>query len=336
MVKNTKYDKHGALHVHKGKLVDHTGTVVTLHGFSSHGLSWYPEYINRDFFEFMKDEWMIDVVRLAMYTDEEDGYCVGDEANKEKLLKVIDDGVRYATELGLYVIIDWHILLDYSPHMYKDEALKFWDYVSKKYASYGNVFYEICNEPNMDCDWRDVKSYSEDPSKLKGMLTKPKCEWSDIKSYAEEVIPVIRANDPYSVILVGTPIWSQRVDEAAADPITIDKNVMYVLHFYANTHTDELRTVFEDVAKKDFPVFVTEFGTCSADGSGGHNPEQSRIWIDLLDKYDVSHCMWNISNRDETSASFVPECNKTGKDFTEEDLREPAKWYINVLKEYKK
>lgn len=329
----TKYEKYGALHVDKnGKLVDRNGEIVTLHGYSTHGLSWYPEYVNRDFFEYMKDEWKVDIVRLAMYTDEEDGYCVGDKANKEKLLKVIDDGVRFATELGLYVIIDWHILLDYSPHMYKEEALWFWNYISDKYKAYGNVLYEICNEPNMDCDWRDVKTYAENPEKLDELRQKPTCEWEDIKSYAEEVIRVIRKNDRYAVILVGTPVWSQRVDHAAANPITIDNNVMYVLHFYANTHRDELRGIFETAAKGGLPIFVTEFGTCSADGAGGHNPEQAKIWLDLLDKYDVSYILWALSNRDETCASFVPTCTKTTGGFTDDDMREPAKWYINVLK----
>lgn len=330
----TKYEKHGALHIKNGKLVDYKGSVVTLHGYSTHGLSWYPEYVNREFFEFMKEKWHVDVVRLAMYTDEEDGYCVGDEANKQKLLKVIDDGVRFATELGLYVIIDWHILLDYSPHMYKEEAKKFWDYISKKYSAYGNVMYEICNEPNMDCDWRDVKTYAENPELLAELTAKPSCEWSDIKAYTEEIIPIIRANDKYAVIMVGTPVWSQRVDEAAKDPITIDKNVMYVLHFYANTHTDELRGIMKDAAEGGLPIFVTEFGSCSADGNGGHNPVEADKWVALMDELDISFIMWNISNRDETSASFVPECNKTTNDFTMDDLREPAKWFINVLSKY--
>ena len=331
----TKYEKHGALHVgNGGKLVDRLGNVVTLHGYSTHGLSWYPEYVNRDFFEFMKKEWCIDVVRLAMYTDEEDGYCVGDNANKQKLLKVIDDGVKAASELGLYVIIDWHILMDYSPHMFKDEAIKFWDYISAKYSSYGNVMYEICNEPNMDCDWREVKSYAEDPDRLNNMLANPKCEWSDIKAYADEIIPIIRRNDPYAVILVGTPVWSQRVDEAALNPITIDKNVMYVLHFYANTHKDELRNILKEAVEGGLPVFVTEFGSCSADGNGGHNPEEANKWISLMDSLDVSYILWNISNRDETSASFVPGCTKYTDGFTDDDLREPAKWFVQVLKEH--
>lgn len=308
----TKYEKHGALHVNsKGKLVDHNGEVVALHGYSTHGLSWYPQYVNRDFFEFMSEKWHVDVVRLAMYTAELDGYCVGDEANKQKLIEVVDRGVKAATELGLYVIIDWHILSDSNPLMNKDEAIKFFDLVAERYKSYGNVLYEICNEPNVDCTWEDVKAY------------------------AEEVIPVIRKHTEYAVILCGTTTWSQDVDKAVANPITIDKNLMYVLHFYADTHKEELRKKFEDAALAHLPLFISEFGCCDASGNFTNNFEEAQAWIDLADKYDVSFVMWNLANRDESSASFIPTCEKT-TDFVDEDLNEACRWYIDVLAKHAK
>lgn len=303
----TKYEKHGALYFnHAGKLVDHGGAVVQLRGFSTHGLSWYPQYVNRDFFEFMRDNWHVDIVRLAMYTAEEDGYCVGSEENKKTLLDVIDRGVRAATELGLYVIIDWHILSDSNPLMHMDEAVDFFSKVSKRYHAYGNVIYEICNEPNVDC-----------------------C-WADIKKYAETIIPVIREHDPYGIILVGTPTWSQDVDEACKDPIKKCSNVGYVLHFYADTHRDALRAKLTDAVSNKLPLFVSEFGICDASGDGDGNEEQGKIWLDLLDEHQISYCMWNLGNRDESSASFIPTCEKT-TDFTEEDLNPSTKWYIQEL-----
>ena len=288
----TKYDKYGALHVDKnGKLVDRTGEVVQLKGYSTHALSWYPEYVNRDFIEYMKDNWNIDCLRLAMYTAEEDGYCVGDDANRKKLLEVVDRGVRFATELGLYVIIDWHILSDSNPLMHEDLAADFFETVSSRFASYGNVFYELCNEPNVDCTWDDVKKY------------------------ASRIIPIIRANDPYAVILVGTPKWSQRLDEAAASPIDIDDNLMYTLHFYANTHMDELRQIYKDAMAAKLPVLEGKSDAATL----------------MLDENNTSYMMWNISNRDETSASFVPECDNCTGPYEAKDLREPAQWYVNWL-----
>lgn len=308
----TKYDIHGALSVNQnGKLVDHNGEIVQLRGYSTHGLSWYPEYVNRDFFQFMRDKWHIDIVRLAMYTAELDGYCVGDKANKAKLKEVIDRGVKAATELGLYVIIDWHILSDSNPLTYQEEAILFFHEMAEKYHAYGNVIYEICNEPNVDCSW------------------------ADIKAYANRIIPVIREKDANAVILVGTPTWSQDVDEAVKDPLVGFRNLMYVLHFYADTHRDDLRKKFEDAAIAKLPLFVSEFGICDACGNGAGNEEQAACWIDLLEKYQTSYLLWNISNRDESSASFVPDCIKT-TDFEEADLNDSAKWFVKLLSEKNK
>ena len=51
-----------------------------------------------------------------MYTAEYNGYCTGGSANRKNLKKQIDTGVKAATGLGLYVIIDWHILSDGNPN----------------------------------------------------------------------------------------------------------------------------------------------------------------------------------------------------------------------------
>lgn len=303
----TKYEIHGALSVNSdGKLVDHNGEIVQLRGYSTHGLSWYPEYVNRDFFQFMKENWHIDIIRLAMYTDEENGYCVGGLENRKKLREVIDRGVKAATELGLYVIIDWHILKDSNPLTNMEESILFFHEMAEKYHAYGNVFYEICNEPNINCVWPDVRRY------------------------AERIIPVIREKDRNAVILIGTPTWSQDVDEALKEPVRGFGNIMYVLHFYADTHRDALRQKFENAAIAKLPLFVTEFGICDASGTGDGNEEQAMLWMDLMDKYQVSYLMWNLSNRDESSASFIPTCTKL-TDFTEEDLNPSAKWYIDFL-----
>ena len=303
----TKYDKHGALYFNRsGKLVDCNNKIVQLRGYSTHGLSWYPQYVNRDFFEFMRDQWHVDIVRLAMYTAEENGYCVGSNANQTTLIDLIDKGVRAATELGLYVIIDWHILSDSNPLIHMDMAAEFFRKMAKRYHAYGNVIYEICNEPNVNCTW------------------------SDIKKYAETIIPIIREYDQYGIILVGTPTWSQDVNEACSDPIKGYSNIGYVLHFYADTHRETLRQKLTDAVTNKLPLFVSEFGICDASGDGKGNEEQGKIWLDLLDEYQISYCMWNLGNRDESSASFIPSCEKI-TDFTDDDLNPSAKWYINEL-----
>jgi len=267
-VTSTPFGQHGALHVENGKLTDADGNVVQLYGMSTHGIAWFPQYINYDSFRTLRDDWNTNCIRLAMYTAEYGGYCAG--GDKEQLKQLVRDGVSYATELGMYVIVDWHILSDCDPNQNKDEAIAFFREMSETFADNDNVLYEICNEPNSGTSW------------------------DSIKSYAEEVIPVIREQKPDAVILVGTPTWSQEIDKAAASPLTFD-NVMYTLHFYAGTHKDDLRNRLETCAQNNLPVFVSEFGMCDASGNGANDFDSTTKWLDLLNKYQISFCCWNLA-----------------------------------------
>ena len=295
---STPYGQHGALHVENGKLTDADGNTVQLYGMSTHGIAWFPQYINYDSFRTLRDDWNTNCIRLAMYTAEYGGYCAG--GDKEQLKQLVRDGVSYATELGMYVIVDWHILSDCDPNQNKDEAIAFFREMSEAFADNDNVLYEICNEPNSGTSW------------------------DSIKSYAEEVIPVIREQKPDAVILVGTPTWSQEIDKAAASPLTFD-NVMYTLHFYAGTHKDDLRNRLETCAQNNLPVFVSEFGMCDASGNGANDFDSTTKWLDLLNKYQISFCCWNLANKDESSSVFKAASTALF-DWTDEDFNESGRW----------
>lgn len=78
-----------------------------------------------------------------MYTSEYNGYCSG--GDQKELKDQIAKGVQYATELGMYVIIDWHILSDGNLNSHIKEAKQFFAEMSRKYKKQKNVIYEICN-----------------------------------------------------------------------------------------------------------------------------------------------------------------------------------------------
>lgn len=295
---STPYGQHGALHVENGKLTGADGNTVQLYGMSTHGIAWFPQYIIYDSFRTLRDDWNTNCIRLAMYTAEYGGYCAG--GDKEQLKQLVRDGVSYATELGMYVIVDWHILSDCDPNQNKDEAIAFFREMSEAFADNDNVLYEICNEPNSGTSW------------------------DSIKSYAEEVIPVIREQKPDAVILVGTPTWSQEIDKAAASPLTFD-NIMYTLHFYAGTHKDDLRNRLETCAQNNLPVFVSEFGMCDASGNGANDFDSTTKWLDLLNKYQISFCCWNLANKDESSSVFKAASTALS-DWTDEDFNESGRW----------
>lgn len=299
-------EKLQALHVEDTVLCNEDGKTVQLRGVSTHGLSWYPQYVNDKCFQELHDKWGANVVRLAMYTEEYNGYCTGNSANKKELKKLVKKGVKLAEKHGMYVIIDWHILSDGNPKKHKKAAKTFFKEMSDEFSDYTNVIYEICNEPNGGTDW------------------------NTIKSYAKNIIPVIRENDKDAVIIVGTPTWSQEVDKAAAAPLKED-NIMYALHFYADTHQDSLRNTAESAIKSGLPLFVSEFGICDASGNGSINKKQADKWIKLLDKYHVSYVAWNLSNKNETSAMIKSSCQKKSG-FKRSDLSASGKWVYDLLR----
>ena len=294
----------GALSVNGTQLVDQNGNPVQLRGISTHGLSWFPNFVDQNAFRQFREEWNVNVMRLAMYTHENGGYCT--DGNKENLKNIIYRGVQYATDNDMYVIIDWHVLQEQNPNVYKEEAKKFFSEMSEKYKDYNNVIYEICNEPNGGVGW------------------------SEVKSYAEEIIPVIRANDEKAIILVGTPNWSQRVDEAANDPITGYDNIMYTLHFYAATHKDDLRNTMVNAINAGLPVFVSEYGICDASGNGGLDKDSAQKWVDTMNSYGVSYICWALANKNESAALIKSSCSKTSG-FDDNDLSESGKWLYQTL-----
>ncbi len=301
----SEFEKHGRLSVKGTDIVDKNGEKYRLKGVSTHGLAWFPEYVNKKSFETIKG-YGGNLIRLAMYTAEGGGYCT--DGDQDKLKKLIDDGVTYATELGMYVIVDWHILSDSNPQMNQDEAEAFFKEMSIKYKDYDNVIYEICNEPNSGASWADVKEYAED------------------------IIPVIRENDKEAIILVGTPTWCQDIDEAAKDPLTGFDNVMYTVHFYAATHKDNIRDKLKTAHDKGLPVFISEFSLCEASGNGEIDYDSADDWFDMLDSYNISYAQWNLANKDEASSLINPDCKKTDG-WKDEDLSETGKWMKKKLGE---
>lgn len=294
----------GALKVSGNRLVDKNGKAIQLRGVSTHGLAWYPGYVNGSCFKQLRQKWNANVVRLAMYTQEYGGYCSG--GNKKELTDLVKKGVRLAAKNDMYAIVDWHILSDGNPNTHVSEAKRFFKEISSTFKNSKNVLYEICNEPN-------------------GGTT-----WKDIKRYAKKVIPVIRKNDPDAVIIVGTPTWSQEVDKAAASPLSY-KNVMYALHFYAATHKSELRDRMTSAVRGGLPVFVSEFGVCEASGNGSVDKSSANAWVSTMNDLGVSWCMWSLCNKSESASIIKSGCPATSG-FKSGDLTASGKWLLKALK----
>lgn len=286
--------ENGWLQVKGAQLCNEAGAPVILRGMSSHGLQWYGQYASAQPIRNTAD-WGANLFRVAMYTGE-GGYLASPDAIRQKAMDAADAAIAN----DLYVILDWHILSDGNPMEHLEEASSFFTEMARRYQNSPAVLYEICNEPNGAAAWD-----------------------RDIKPYAEEIVRVIRAQSPRSVILIGSSTWSQDIHLAAASPLS-GENLMYTLHFYAGAHGEALRRRIDDVRSAGLPVFVSEWGTSRADGSGGVFLKESEQWLDFLAERNISWANWSLCDKNETSAALLPGTSAE-RPWTEADLSPSGK-----------
>ncbi|GFN30086.1 cellulase family glycosylhydrolase [Paenibacillus xylaniclasticus] len=272
---------YGQIKVSGNQLVSQSGQPIQLKGASSHGIQYFGNYVNKNVIKWLRDDWGATVYRAAMYTEEE-GYITN-----PSLKNKVKEAVEAAIDLGIYVIIDWHILSDGDPNKHKSQAIAFFQEMATLYGSYPNVIYEIANEPN-GVSWN-----------------------GSIRPYAQDVITAIRAIDPDNIIIVGTPTWSQDVDHAADNPLPFS-NIMYSLHFYAGTHGQYLRDKVNYALNKGIAIFSTEWGTSTATGDGGPYLSESTQWLNFLDSKKISWVNWSIATKNESSAALLPSASVNG------------------------
>ena len=296
--KNNYVSYNGKLKLDGVNLVNQYGEKIQLKGVSSHGLQWFNYLITDENIKTLKS-WGSNAFRLAMYTKE--GGYVDNKSIYDDLIKDID----LVIDNDMYVIIDWHILSDNNPNINKEEAKSFFEKITSKYKDSDNVIFEICNEPNGGTNWNDVKTY------------------------ADEIIPIIRKNTN-SIVIVGTPTWSQDVDSVIGNELKYD-NVMYALHFYAGTHKEYLRDKAKKALDNKIPVFVSEWGVSDASGNGGVYLDEANKWIDFINEYNLSYMNWSLADKNESSALLLPN----NKEITDNTLSESGKYIKKILMENK-
>ena len=295
----TYVELHGGLSVKNGRLTGQNGEAVRLCGMSTHGIAWRGSYINEDTFLTLRDGWQTNCIRLALYTAEFRGYCTG--GDKQELMGLVKKGVDLAVKLGMYVIVDWHVLGEKSPLVYADEAERFFDELSRSYAGVPNLLYELCNEPNGPVDW------------------------AEIKGYAERIIPVIRKNSPGAVVIVGSPEWSQRVDMVLEAPLECE-NVLYSMHFYAATHKDSLRERVRCCLAAGLPILISECNITEASGDGEPDEVSGGLWFEMLEEYKVGFICWSLASNRESSGVIADGCTKLS-DWEDSEIKHSGLWF---------
>lgn len=304
---------HGALHVDGASLKDEKGNTMVLRGTSSHGVTWYPRYLNGSAMETLFG-FGANVQRLAMYIEAHNAYIENPEQNLDYLYM----GIESALAADMYVIVDWHILKDGNPNKYAEEAVTFFDEISRHYGGNPGVLYEICNEPNGDTSWEDISNY------------------------ADKVIPVIRANAPGAVILVGTPKYCTDFSGPIETPLKYE-NIMYTMHRYIDVTKEKPcdNRKIEAVVESGIPIFVSEWGTAvgeqaylkdgSYDSGMKTYQENARPFVEYMKEHNISWTAWSLSNKNEEHSMIRSDCSKYSG-WTQEDLTDFGRFIFSAFK----
>lgn len=238
---------------------------------------------SKAYFEAAKS-WNANLVRFPVHPS------AWRERGEEAYLKLLDQGVAWAAELGMYVIIDWHSIGNLRTELFqhpmynttKTETFRFWKTIAARYA--GNpvtAFYEVFNE---------ATRYNDTLGKL---------TWEQHKELMEEIIAIIYAHDKTVIPLVGGLDWAYDLSFVREDPIAYP-GIAYVTHPYPQKREAPWEGKWEEswgfVADR-YPVIATEFGFMSAEGRGAHIPvigdeTYGEAIINYFNKKGISWTAW--------------------------------------------
>lgn len=302
----------GKLKVSGNKIVGHNNLPVSLAGnsfFWSNNDWGGNRFYNESVVEWLKLDWGTTIIRAAMGVEDAGGYLQKMDDNLKRVETLVDAAIKH----GLYVIIDWH---SHYAHLYEQEAIEFFQKMAHKYGGYDNIIYEIYNEPKF------VDATPANDGKF--------ATWdAHIKPYAEKVIAAIRAIDADNLIVVGTGEWSQKVDDAAANPIDGFVNIAYTLHFYSIHHKQWLRDRATSALQSGLPLVVTEWG---AVGDSQNDPE-TQNWMAWCKSNQLIHCCWSVNDKVEPW-SIVKQGTGTTGSWNDNQLTETGKLNRQIIRSW--
>ena len=277
--------KISKISVKENSFIKEDGTPIVFRGVSTSDPDKLEKegHWNLNYFREMK-QWGATLTRFPVHPK------AWRERGKEAYLKILDDGVKWATEVGLYIIIDWHSIGNlhenkYFMPMYEtsiEETQDFWITMANHYTHNNTVaFFELFNEPTL----------------YNGTLGT--CSWSDWKLINENLIALIRKNGCDAIPLVAGFNWAYDLTPIKEFPINAE-GIGYVSHPYPQKREKPWEAQWTEdwgfVADK-YPLILTEMGFCGPNDKGAHIPVISdESYGDAITKYadekGISYMVW--------------------------------------------
>jgi aryl-phospho-beta-D-glucosidase BglC (GH1 family) len=279
-------DELPRLRVEANTLVNPAGKPITLRGVSLCSLSWNNPLRLLDTLVHGKKGWHVNVVRLPVQPTEWEK-----EGPESYLKERLDPAVRQCRAGRVYCIIDWHEIAGWKDPGTIRKLETFWRVVAPRYANDPFIMYEVFNEPTEPKD-RDRDN------------------WLSFRAQAQKWVDMIRRSAPDTILLIGSPHWSQMPAFAVQDPVS-GNNLMYTLHLYHGWPEDAWDDLFGG-AQPQIPLFVSEWGWSSLwrNRLTPFYGTKESYAVPLRAYFDARpHVSW-------TAWSYDPECGPamTGKD----------------------
>lgn len=207
------------------------------------------------------------------------------ERTPAKYLQLLDQAVAWCTELGMYVMIDWHSIGNLQMQLFQDpmynttqqETYEFWRTIARHFE--GNTttaFYELFNEPTL---------YNGELGRM---------SWSEWKKINEDIIGLIRAFDRQPIILVAGLDWAYDLTPLLVEPLEAE-GIGYVSHPYPHKRGKPYEPKWEEnfgFAANRYPVVVTEFGFTLGKEGLADNGEYGKAIINYLEAKGISWVAW--------------------------------------------
>jgi len=207
------------------------------------------------------------------------------ERTPEEYLKLLDEAVRWCTELNMYVIIDWHSIGNLKMELFQDpyyittlaETNNFWLTIARRFTGNNTVaFYEFFNEPTL----------------YFGQLGR--MSWEDWKKINEDLISLVRAYDRETIPLVAGFDWGYDLTPLLISPIEAE-GIAYVSHPYPHKRSQPWEPRWDEnfgFAASTWPVFVTEFGFIQGNFGMADNGDYGNRIIKYLEQKGISWACW--------------------------------------------
>ena len=216
------------------------------------------------------DRWGVNTVRIPIHP------LAWRIQGKDWYFDRLDEAVRWANELNMYLIIDWHSIGNLEAELFQHpmyvttyaETTRFWRDVALRYRNVPTVaVYELFNEPTHD--YIGTGAYSLG-----------KASWSTWRVMLEELIDLIYTYDKRVIPLVTGYNWGYDLTPIAKEPVQ-RPGIAYAIHPYpqkARLKVETKENFFKaweptwGYVADTYPMIATEFGWVREDGYGAHVP----------------------------------------------------------------